>query len=174
MRTLRCWSPVSIVARWVQFSSVNISKNRLDCHIRQKGRFLTAISLFPRHWRMDTLYVDSSFDTWITYYDGLLPVHYQIYCRKFCFILNPTVYSVSKVGQILAFSGRSHSETIKWVSAVPLSVGGWIPSVNVGWAEAYFRTKWHLDPSNRLVTTHQRCRQTGQRLRSIGPTTRYL
>ena len=28
-------------------------------------------------------------------------------------------------------------------------------------------TKWHLDPSNRLATIHQRYRQTGQRSRSI-------
>jgi len=25
---------------------------------------------------------------------------------------------------------------------------------NVAWAEAYVRTKWHLDSSNRLVTVH--------------------
>ena len=30
------------------------------------------------------------------------------------------------------------------------------------WAEAYLRTKWYLDPSNRLATIHQRYRQTGQ------------
>jgi len=33
---------------------------------------------------------------------------------------------------------------------------------NVAWDEAYIRTKWHLDPSNRLTTIHQRYRQTGQ------------
>jgi len=27
---------------------------------------------------------------------------------------------------------------------------------NVAWAEVYLRTKWHLDPSNRLATIHQR------------------
>ena len=26
-------------------------------------------------------------------------------------------------------------------------------------AEAYLRTRWHLDPSNRLTTIHQRYRQ---------------
>jgi len=26
------------------------------------------------------------------------------------------------------------------------------PSNNVAWAEAYLRTKWHLDPSSRLAT----------------------
>jgi len=28
-------------------------------------------------------------------------------------------------------------------------------------AEAYLRAKFHLDPSNRLATVHQRNRQTG-------------
>jgi len=40
------------------------------------------------------------------------------------------------------------------LGAVPLlglGVGGWIPiKHNVAWAEAYLRTKWHLDPSSRL------------------------
>jgi len=37
--------------------------------------------------------------------------------------------------------------------------GSWIPiQHNVAWAEAYLRTKWHLDPSNRLATIHQRYR----------------
>ena len=31
---------------------------------------------------------------------------------------------------------------------------------NVAWGEAYLRTKWHLDPTNRLATLHQRHRQT--------------
>jgi len=29
-------------------------------------------------------------------------------------------------------------------------------------AEAYLRAKFHLDPSNRLATVHQRHRQDGQ------------
>jgi len=29
-------------------------------------------------------------------------------------------------------------------------------------AEAYLHSKFHLDPSNRLATIHQRYRQTGQ------------
>ena len=44
------------------------------------------------------------------------------------------------------------------------------PSNNVDWAKACLHTKWHLDPSNRLATIHQRYRQTGQRCRSIGRT----
>jgi len=32
----------------------------------------------------------------------------------------------------------------------------------VAGAEAYLRAKFHLDPSNRLATVHQRHRQTGQ------------
>jgi len=32
-------------------------------------------------------------------------------------------------------------------------------SNNVAWAEAYLRTKWHLDTSNRLATMHHRYRQ---------------
>jgi len=42
-------------------------------------------------------------------------------------------------------------------------------------AEAYLRAKFHLDPSNRLATVHERYRQTdrqdrqtGQRTDSIG------
>ena len=60
---------------------------------------------------------------------------------------------------------------------MPLSVGrgSWVPiKHNVAWAEAYLRTKWHLDPSNRLATIHQRYRQTDrqtrQRYDSIGRT----
>jgi len=40
-------------------------------------------------------------------------------------------------------------------------------------AEVYLRTKWHVDPSKRFATIHQRYRQTGQtgqRSRSIGQT----
>jgi len=40
-------------------------------------------------------------------------------------------------------------------------------------AEAYLQAKFHLDPSNRLATTHQRYKQTdrtGQRSDSIGRT----
>jgi len=45
----------------------------------------------------------------------------------------------------------------------PLGGGSWAPfSHNVVMAEAFLRTKWHLDPSNRLVTIHERHRQTGQ------------
>ena len=39
--------------------------------------------------------------------------------------------------------------------------------------EAYLRAKFHLDPSNRLATVHERHRQTGQdrqRSDSIGRT----
>jgi len=39
---------------------------------------------------------------------------------------------------------------------------------SVAWDEAYIRTKWHLDPSNRLATIHQRYRQSGgHRFRTI-------
>ena len=34
-------------------------------------------------------------------------------------------------------------------------------------AEAYLRTKWHLDPSNRLATVHQRYRQDRQDRRTL-------
>jgi len=40
-------------------------------------------------------------------------------------------------------------------------------------AEAYLHAKFHLDPSNRLATVHERYRQTGQtgrRTDSIGRT----
>jgi len=36
------------------------------------------------------------------------------------------------------------------------------PSNTVAVAEAYLYAKFHLDPSNRLVTIHQRHRQSGQ------------
>jgi len=42
-------------------------------------------------------------------------------------------------------------------AAVPLSAG-----YNFAWAEAYLRTKWHLDPFNRLATILQRYRQDRQ------------
>jgi len=47
-------------------------------------------------------------------------------------------------------------------AAVPPFLGGGAgsPSNNVAWAEAYLRTKWHLDPCSRLATIHQRHRQT--------------
>jgi len=43
-------------------------------------------------------------------------------------------------------------------AAAPLTVmGSWVPILhNVPWAEAYLHNKWHLDPSNRLATIHQR------------------
>jgi len=55
----------------------------------------------------------------------------------------------------------------KWMAALPLSVGGGLghllPSNTMWtWAEAYLRTKWHLNPSNRLATVHQRYRQDRQ------------
>jgi len=40
--------------------------------------------------------------------------------------------------------------------------GGGTRSNSVAWAEVYLHTKWHLDPSNRLVTIHQRHRQDRQ------------
>ena len=45
-------------------------------------------------------------------------------------------------------------------AAVSLSVGGsWVPIYhNVARAEAYLRTKWHCDPSNRFA------RQTGKKM----------
>ena len=35
--------------------------------------------------------------------------------------------------------------------------------IQCGQAEAYLHGKFHLDPSNRLATVHERYRQTGQR-----------
>jgi len=41
----------------------------------------------------------------------------------------------------------------KWGYCAPF-VGSWVPiQHSVAFAEAYFRTKWHLDPSSRLATT---------------------
>jgi len=48
----------------------------------------------------------------------------------------------------------------------------WVPiSYNIAWDEAYLRTKWHLDPSSRVVTIHQRYRQTDRQTESTGRTT---
>jgi len=47
----------------------------------------------------------------------------------------------------------------------PLREGSWVPNEhNVTSTEAYLRAKFHLDPSNRLATVHERYRQdkTGQ------------
>ena len=53
---------------------------------------------------------------------------------------------------------------------VPLSVGDWLPiQHNVACAEAYLRTKWHLDPSNHLATIRQRCGQTDTTDRTTVP-----
>jgi len=39
-------------------------------------------------------------------------------------------------------------------AAVPMFGHSWATIChNVAWAEAYLRTKWHLDPSSRLATT---------------------
>jgi len=48
-----------------------------------------------------------------------------------------------------------------WVMVVPLwGRGSWIPIYhNVARAEAYLQAKFHLDPSNRLATVHERYRQ---------------
>jgi len=35
--------------------------------------------------------------------------------------------------------------------------------------EAYLHAKFHLDPSNRLATVHQRHRQTGEHRQDNGP-----
>jgi len=41
-----------------------------------------------------------------------------------------------------------------------LGTGSWVPILhNVAGAEAYLGAKFHLDPSNRLATIHQRLRQ---------------
>jgi len=50
-----------------------------------------------------------------------------------------------------------------WTNVPLLGRGSWVPiSHNQAGAEAYLHTKFHLDPSNRLATIHQRHRQTGQ------------
>jgi len=48
-----------------------------------------------------------------------------------------------------------------WVGAVPLwRRGSWVPiKHNVARAETYLHAKFHLDPSNRLATVHERHRQ---------------
>jgi len=53
--------------------------------------------------------------------------------------------------------------------AVPLwGRGSWVPiSHNVARAEAYLHAKFHLDPSNRLATVHERHRQDGQTDNSV-------
>jgi len=45
----------------------------------------------------------------------------------------------------------------KFGGCAPYGRGSWVPiQHNVAWAQAYLCTKWHLDPSNRLASIHQR------------------
>ena len=47
--------------------------------------------------------------------------------------------------------------------------GSWVPILhNVARAEAYLHAKFHLDPSNRLATVHERYRQTDNGLIAQG------
>ena len=49
--------------------------------------------------------------------------------------------------------GHSRHGPKKTEAAAPLGGGGWVLVLhNLAWAEAYLRTKWHLDPSSRLAT----------------------
>jgi len=57
-----------------------------------------------------------------------------------------------------------------WRAAVPLSGTGVELGANLTQCrltEAYLFTKWHLDPSNRLATAHQRYNTDRQRCDSI-------
>jgi len=52
---------------------------------------------------------------------------------------------------------------------------GGSPSNNVAWIEVYLRTKWHLYPSNRLATIHQRYSQKiGGRLGPVERTAHFV
>jgi len=58
------------------------------------------------------------------------------------------------MGDRLATIGKGR----KWRKA---AVGGWVSiQHNKAWAKAYLFTKWHLDPSNSLVTTVGMLRST--------------
>jgi len=75
--------------------------------------------------------------------------------------------------QVLSSSwdGRScgHNRHGPKIGGVPLW-GSWNPMQHdVTWSTAYLRTKWHLDPSNRLATIHQRHRQDRQDRTDNGP-----
>jgi len=55
---------------------------------------------------------------------------------------------------IQPFGHNRHGSKIGWGWVCPFSGGSWVPTEHkVTWAEAYFRTKWHLSPSSRLATT---------------------
>jgi len=57
--------------------------------------------------------------------------------------------------------------------SVPFRGGVRFPSNTIAWAEAYLRTNWHLDPSNRLATRptiHQRYRHNRQDIGAVGRT----
>ena len=55
------------------------------------------------------------------------------------------------------------------LGCVPLGRGSWVPILhNVARAEAYLHAKFHLDPSNRLATVHERYRQTDNGLIAQG------
>jgi len=58
--------------------------------------------------------------------------------------------AVAEMGNRLATTDMGR----KVGAVLPLSMeGAGSPYNTVAWAEAYLRTKWHLDPSSRLATT---------------------
>jgi len=88
---------------------------------------------------------------------GLLLTKFQTKTSWFLFSASRCIKKSSSVAGL--------GDPLNWPNklegaAVPLSVLELGPHLkNVAWAEAYLRTKWHPDPSNRLVTIHQRYRQ---------------
>jgi len=71
--------------------------------------------------------------------------------------------AVAEIGDRLATIDAAEN----W-GAMPLFGGelpSWVPMKrNVAWAEAYLRTKWHLDPYIRLATTNM-----GRKLGAVPP-----
>jgi len=68
-------------------------------------------------------------------------------------------------GYIFATKARidNRKKPVKQQYIFHMSSHVWVNiSYNVAWAEAYLRTKWHLDPSSRLTTTDM-----GRKLRAV-------
>jgi len=75
--------------------------------------------------------------------------------------------SVAEMGNRLATADMGW----KLGGCAPLGRGSWVPiQHNVAEAESYQIAKFHLDPSNRLVTVHQRHRQTDKQTGETGET----
>jgi len=71
--------------------------------------------------------------------------------------------AVAEMGDHLAMVGMG--QKVRAGCCAPFRGGNWVPiEHNVAWAKAFFRTKWHLNPSSRFATTDM-----GRKLGSCAP-----